>query len=433
MSGDSTSSDTDFVHRIARLEADLEAAHRRIAELERVVERGYGMVDAIPAMVYFKDREHRYQYGNRAFTERIRVSAEEMAGKTDYDLFPPEVAAAYLADDERVMATGEPSLGIELPVSRPDGTIGWVSNSAVPYRDRSGAVVGMVGIAIDITRRKQIEEALRRNQEVQRALLDTIPAMVYLKDRQHRYLLGNRVFADAAGISVDEVEGKTDHDLFLPEEAEAYIADDEQVMATGEPHLGIEEKITEANGRVTWLMVYKAPFRDEQGRVTGMVGIAFDVTARKEMEEALRRSQAEQQALIEQQAQLLATIRQLSTPVLPVTQDALVLPLIGDIDTARSQQIVETLLNSVQRYRAKWAIIDITGVPLVDTAVANHLIQATQGVALLGARTILVGVSPELAQTIVGLGVDLKGLISQSDLRSAIAFVLKRSQQRSFV
>jgi rsbT co-antagonist protein RsbR len=147
----------------------------------------------------------------------------------------------------------------------------------------------------------------------------------------------------------------------------------------------------------------------------------------------MRRSQAEQQALIEQQAQLLATIRQLSTPVLPVTQDALVLPLIGDIDTARSQQIVETLLNSVQRYRAKWAIIDITGVPLVDTAVANHLIQATQGVALLGARTILVGVSPELAQTIVGLGVDLKGLISQSDLRSAIAFVLKRSQQRSFV
>lgn len=433
MSGDSTGSDTDFVHRIARLEADLEAAHRRIAELERVVERGYGMVDAIPAMVYFKDREHRYQYGNRAFTERIRVSAEEMAGKTDYDLFPPEVAAAYLADDERVMATGEPSLGIELPVSRPDGTIGWVSNSAVPYRDRSGAVVGMVGIAIDITRRKQNEEALRRNQEVQRALLDTIPAMVYLKDRQHRYLLGNRVFADAAGISVDEVEGKTDHDLFLPEEAEAYIADDEQVMATGEPHLGIEEKITEANGRVTWLMVYKAPFHDEQGRVTGMVGIAFDVTARKEMEEALRRSQAEQQALIEQQAQLLATIRQLSTPVLPVAQDALVLPLIGDIDTARSQQIVETLLNSVQRYRAKWAIIDITGVPLVDTAVANHLIQATQGVALLGARTILVGVSPELAQTIVGLGVDLKGLISQSDLRSAIAFVLKRSQQRSFV
>ncbi|MCS6939056.1 MAG: PAS domain-containing protein, partial [Roseiflexus sp.] len=364
----------ELERRVAELEADLNAARRRIAELERIVERGYGMVDAIPAMVYFKDREHRYLYGNRAFTERIRVRAEDMAGKTDRDLFPPEVAEAYLADDERVMATGEPSIGVELPVNRPDGTIGWVSNSAVPYRDRSGAVVGMVGIAIDITERKRIEEELRRSQEVQRALLDTIPAMIYLKDRQHRYILGNRVFADAAGISVDEVEGKTDHDLFVPEDAEAYIADDEQVMATGEPHLGIEEKITEANGKVAWLMVYKAPFRDDQGCVIGMVGIAFDVTARKEMEETLRRSQAEQQALIEQQAQLLATIRKLSTPVLPVTQDALVLPLIGDIDTARSQQITEALLDSVQRHRAQWAIIDITGVPLIDTAVANHLI-----------------------------------------------------------
>jgi rsbT co-antagonist protein RsbR len=421
------------MRRVTQLEADLEAAQRRIAELERIVERGYGMVDAIPAMIYFKDREHRYLYGNRAFTERIKVSAEEMAGKTDHDLFPPEVAEAYLNDDERVMATGDPSIGVELPVSRPDGTIGWVSNSAVPYRDRSGAVVGMVGIAIDITRRKQIEEELRCTQDVQRTLLNTIPAMIYFKDRQHRYILGNRVFADTVGISVDEVEGKSDHDLFLPEDAEAYITDDEQVMATGEPHLGIEEKITGANGRVTWLMIYKAPFRDDQGRVTGMVGIAFDVTARKEIEETLRRNQAEQQTLIEQQAQLLATIRKLSTPVLPVTQDALVLPLIGDIDTARSQQITKALLNSVQRYRAQWAIIDITGVPLIDAAIANHLIQAIQGIALLGARTILVGVSPKLAQTIIGLDVNLKGLITQSDLRSAIAFVLKRSQKQGLV
>jgi rsbT co-antagonist protein RsbR len=76
-------------------------------------------------------------------------------------------------------------------------------------------------------------------------------------------------------------------------------------------------------------------------------------------------------------------------------------------------------------------IVDITGVPLIDTAVANHLILATQGIALLGARTILVGVSPELAQTIVGLGIDVKKLMTHSDLRSAIAFVMKRRQTSS--
>jgi rsbT co-antagonist protein RsbR len=178
-------------------------------------------------------------------------------------------------------------------------------------------------------------------------------------------------------------------------------------------------------------MVYKAPFRDNHGAVTGMVGIAFDVTARKAMEEELHRTQAEQRALIDHQAHLLAMIRQLSTPVLPVTDDTLVMPLVGDIDTARSRQITEALLKSVQRYRARWMIIDITGVPLIDTAVANHLILATQGIALLGARTILVGVSPELAQTIVGLGIDVKKLMTHSDLRSAIAFVMKRRQTSS--
>lgn len=421
----------ELEQRAARLAADLEAAQQRIAELEQLVDRGYSMLESIPALVYLKDRKHRYLYGNRAFAERIRVCAEELVGKSDYELFPPEVAEAYVADDEHVMATGEPHLGVELPVSRLDGTIGWVSNSSVPYRDRSGAVIGMVGVAIDITERKRIEEELRRSYEIQRTLLDTIPAMIYFKDRDHRYIMGNRSFADAVSISVDNIKGKTDHDLFLPEEADTHIADDEQVMATGEMRLGIEEKITEASGKVSWLMIYKAPFYDEQSRVVGMVGIAFDVTARKEMEEALRRNQGEQQALIEQQAQLLETIRKLSTPVLPVTEDALVLPLIGYIDAARSQQITEVLLSSVQRYQAKWMIIDMTGLSLIDEATAAHLINAIRGIALLGAYTILIGVSPDLARTIVELGINLKGVMTYSDLRSAIKFVLKHSRKNA--
>lgn len=424
------SADASMALRIAELEARLDAAHRRIAELEQEVARDREMLDAIPALVYLKDRQHRYVFGNRAFTERLSVPAAELAGKTDSEIFPPEVATAYLDDDERVMATGVPSLGVELPVTRPDGTVGWVANSAVPYRDAAGNVIGLVGIALDVTERKRAEEALHRSEIERQTLLNTIPAMIYFKGRDHRYLLGNRIFAEAAGIAIDEIVGKTDHDLFQPADAETYIADDEQVMASGEPHLGIEEQITEASGRVAWLTVHKMPYRNDEGKIIGMVGIALDITERRRAEEELRHSQARQQALLEQQGHLLETIRKLSTPVLPVTSNALVLPLVGDIDSARSQQIIETLLTSVQRFSAEWVIIDITGVPLIDTAVANHLIQATRGVELLGARAILVGVSPELAQTIVGLGINLSNLITHSDLRSAITFVMQRSQRR---
>ncbi len=431
MTYDTGSADTSVARHIAELEARLDAAYRRITELEQEVARDREMLDAIPALVYLKDRQHRYVFGNRAFTERVSVPAADLIGKTDSELFPPEVAEAYLDDDERVMATGVPSLGVELPVTRPDGTVGWVANSAVPYHDAAGNVIGLVGIALDITERKRAEEALHRSEIERQALLDAIPAMIYFKGRDHRYLLGNRIFADAAGITINEIAGKTDHELFQPAEAEAYMTDDEQVMASGEPHLGIEEQITEAGGRVACLAVYKVPYRNDEGTIIGMVGIALDITERKRVEEELRHSQARQQALIEQQGHLLETIRKMSTPVLPVTSNALVLPLVGDIDSARSQQIMETLLTSVQRLGAEWVIIDITGVPLIDTAVANHLIQATRGVELLGARTILVGVSPELAQTIVGLGINLSNLITHSDLRSAITFVMQRSQRHT--
>lgn len=413
---------------IHELEAELVAARRRIAELEQLVAYDHAMLHAIPALVYLKDREHRYMFGNQAFMRHLIVPVDELKGQTDSDIFPPEVAAACLEDDERVMASGVPSMGVELPVRRPDGTIGWVAHSAVPYTDASGEVIGLVGMVIDITDRKLAEEALRRSQIERQVLLDTIPAMIYLKDREHRYVMGNRQFADSAGITVSEVPGKTDADLFLPVEAQSYVADDERVMVSGRSHV-IEESMTMPNGERVWLATYKVPFRNEDHDVTGMVGIALDITDRKQAEEALRRSQAEQRALIEQQQQLLHTIRVLSTPVLPISDRTLVLPLVGEIDTTRSRQIVEALLDSVQRHNAEWVIIDITGVPLIDTAVANHLIQATRGVALLGAGCILAGVSPELAQTIVGLGIDLGSLQTSRDLRSALALVMRRSRR----
>ena len=101
------------------------------------------------------------------------------------------------------------------------------------------------------------------------------------------------------------------------------------------------------------------------------------------------------------------------------------MPLVGAIDSRRVTQIMETLLTGVSTSRASTVILDITGVMIVDTQVANALVQASQAVGLLGAQVVLTGIRPEVAQTLVGLGVDLRGIITRSTLRDGINYALQ--------
>lgn len=123
---------------------------------------------------------------------------------------------------------------------------------------------------------------------------------------------------------------------------------------------------------------------------------------------------------------LLETVRELSTPVIPVHDGVLVLPLVGTIDSLRSAQVMDSLLTAIQKDRASVVIIDITGVPVVDTGVADHLLRSTRAAALLGAKCVLVGVAPAVAQTLVQLGVDLGDLVIRSNLQAGISYALER-------
>ena len=137
-------------------------------------------------------------------------------------------------------------------------------------------------------------------------------------------------------------------------------------------------------------------------RILNIVALAF-------VEEREMRITEQQQAMLS-----------LSTPVLQIRDQILVLPLIGTIDSARAAQIVEQLLNSIVDTQASVVIIDITGVPVIDTAVANHLIKTIQAAKMLGADTIITGISPANAQTLVTLGVDLSMMTTRGSLRSGV-------------
>jgi anti-anti-sigma factor len=144
----------------------------------------------------------------------------------------------------------------------------------------------------------------------------------------------------------------------------------------------------------------------QSGQESGCTAVLRDITERKRAEEEVRRQQA--------------TIRELSTPVLPLVRELLIVPLIGSVDSQRARQLTEQLLKSIRANRARVAVIDVTGVATMDTVVANHLVQAAKGARLLGARVILTGISRAIAHTLVTLGVDLSELRTAGDLQSGI-------------
>jgi anti-anti-sigma factor len=142
-------------------------------------------------------------------------------------------------------------------------------------------------------------------------------------------------------------------------------------------------------------------------------------------------SNAERQRLQEEIiAAQRSTIQELSTPIIPIDARTLIVPLIGAIDSTRAAQMTQTILEAIGDQRADDVIIDITGIAVVDTSVANHLVQTAQAASLLGAHVTLAGMSPEVAQTIVQLGIKLGQLTTCSNLQTALEVVQRRRGRR---
>lgn len=140
----------------------------------------------------------------------------------------------------------------------------------------------------------------------------------------------------------------------------------------------------------------------------------------------LEETRADMQVQSEQLDAQNRTIRELGTPIIPVHEGVLVLPLVGVLDSYRASQVMEKLLEAITDYQADLVIIDITGVPVVDTSVANYLLQAARATKLVGARVILVGIGSEIAQTMVHLGVDMSDIVTLANLQEGLQYAFER-------
>ena len=212
------------------------------------------------------------------------------------------------------------------------------------------------------------------------------------------------------GYRAEEIIGKHFSCFYPTEAVQQGLPEQELKAAAKEGGFENEGWRVRKDGKRFWANVIISALRDKDGSLRGFSKVTRDLTERKQAEEQIQQQSKE--------------IMELSTPVMQVWQGVVVAPLIGSLDSSRTQQFMERLLNRIVETNSPVALVDIMGVPTVDTQTAQHLIETISAVRLLGAQVVLTGVRPAIAQTLVHLGIDLTGIMTRSSLSAGLQVAL---------
>ena len=283
-------------------------------------------------------------------------------------------------------------------------------------------ILGLASASALVDRRFAAQAVALSDSELRyRSLFAQHPDAVYALSPAGCFTSSNPTTAALTGMSSAELSGRPVLDVIAPEHRAAAAAMFERALG-GQPQHG-ELAVLHADGRRVEVSVTSLPIVVDSV-VDGVYGIAKDITERKRAEAALAQNELELRAIVGRQQSLLDTIQALATPVLPLHEDILAIPVIGTIDQERGERMLATILGAVERYRAKILLIDLTGVPVIDTMVATQLAHAAAATRLLGAQVLLIGIAPATAQLLAQLDVDLRRLVTCADLASGLRTAL---------
>jgi anti-anti-sigma factor len=396
--------------RVVELEAALEASRRREHLLRQ-------LVDNIPSAIYLTGRDGTIHIVNTVFAAQWGSAPADFEGRTLRQLFPPETAAAWESQLDSVSAGGEPVASRET-YGEP-GAARHYDNLRFPISGVDGQPFGVGGVSTDVTDRVRAEEAERDSQRILRGLVDNSPDVIYVKSPESRLMLLNQPYARVIGRPLEELVGKREDEIFPPELVAGWREGDREIFVSGQAQR--QASTFYIDGQPREFMTVQFPLYGDDQRPYAICGISTDVT---DLREAERERESLQEQIIAGQR---AALRELSTPLIPIAEGVVVMPLVGSMDSVRAGQVMETLLEGVSEHRASIVILDITGLPVVDSQVANVLLQAAQAARLLGAEVVLTGIRPEVAQTLVGIGADLSGLATPGTLQAGVAAALRRA------
>lgn len=247
------------------------------------------ILDTIPQSIFWKDRNSTYLGCNKSFAKSMGIdNLELIVGHNDFELLSKHEAEKYRAADMEVTTKGISKMHFTESTQKEDGKYIWNDVSKIPLLNSDGDVFALLGIAEDITERKNAEEALRYERALLRTIIDNLPDAIYTKDIMCNKTLANKADLRNMGVKTEaEVLGKNDFDVHPRELAEGFFADDQVVIKTGQPILNREEFVINGNGEKNWLLTSKLPLRDERGQIIGLIGIGHDITERKLAEEKL--------------------------------------------------------------------------------------------------------------------------------------------------
>jgi rsbT co-antagonist protein RsbR len=418
---------------------ELEHLRRRVAELEallaqrqqedEVTERLKAIIEYTPDVISTADSEGRVIFINPA-GRRLLGGADNLSGESPIPQFHPAWAADLVLNQGLPHAARDGVWSGETAVLGPQGQEIPVSQVIIAHKNAAGAVTHYSTIMRDMSESRRVEATLRDSEQRLLRFLDALPVGVFVVEPDGRPFYANRSATEilGKGIIPDTTTGQ------LAEVYRAFVAGTDQLYPTermplvralsGEASSVDDMEIERPDGRIL-IEIHGAPIRDAEGRIIyGMVSF-IDITLRRRAEEAIRERALQQEVIEAQQAAL----RELSTPLMPIAEGVVVMPIIGMIDSRRAQQIMETLLEGIATHSADIAILDITGVRVVDTQVAGALIRAAQAARMLGARVVLSGISAEVAQTLVHIGAEMQDMIALRSLQQAIAYALAQRQQ----
>ncbi len=246
-------------------------------------------INQLPDCVFIKDRQSRFLAANDAVAQRNGLQrGAELIGKTDFDLYPADVAQGLFDIEQAIMASGEPQANKEVMQVSQTGENEWLRITKLPWKDDSGRIIGLVGVAHDITERKCAEHKLEAERTLFRAMIDQVPDYLFVKDKESRFVIANQAVAADLGLQPEDLIGKTDFELHQRDFALKFYSDEQKVIASGEPFIDTEDMVVDTAGKDKWFATSKVPLRDSQNNIIGIVGVCRDVTDRKVAEERIR-------------------------------------------------------------------------------------------------------------------------------------------------